>query len=121
VSGRAFGVLAMLVGLSRAASAHWLTPEAIVAELNSPRAREVLGVEGAVRDEKAPRLLVIRVGEGWYRLPSAARRTQAKDWLSTWRHSVAEGVVAILDARTQKPVVHFGPGGRVEGVAAAPR
>jgi hypothetical protein len=121
MSGRAFAALAVLVGLGGAASAHWVTPEAIVAELNSPHAREALGVENAVRDEKAPRLLVIRVGEGWYRLPAATRRTQAGDWLSTWRESVAEGVVSILDARTQRAVVHFGPGGRVEGVAAGPR
>jgi hypothetical protein len=119
VSGRLGLGLAVVVLATRAA-AHWIAPETIVAELNGPRGR-VLGVEGAVRDDKAPRLLVIRVGEAWYRLPAEARRERAAAWLDLWRRSVDQGIVAVLDAPTDTPVVRFGPGGRAVEATGPPR
>jgi len=116
---RQLAVVALLAGLGAPAAAHWLSPEAILAELDSEPAR-ALGVERAARDEKTPRLLVIRVGDGWYTMPAAKRRTQAGAWLELWRHNVAQGIVAVLDARTDRPVVHFGPGGLVAEVTDAP-
>ena len=105
--------------LVRAAAAHWTPPETIVAELNGDAGRKV-GVDRAERDAKLPRLLLIRVGERWYAIPAAARRAQAADWLTRWRESVAQGIVAVLDARTAKPVVDFGPRGTVEAVSGPP-
>jgi hypothetical protein len=122
---RAFTGLATILGLvlplafGRAAAAHWTPPEAIVAELNADAGRGS-GVEGAERDAKVPRLLVIRVGDRWYALTPAARRAQAADWLGRWRASVDQGIVAVLDARTAKPVVEFGPGGTVKALGEAP-
>jgi hypothetical protein len=111
--------LALAVLLAAQAAAHWLEPEAIVADLNGPAGR-ALGVERAVRDDKVPRLLVIRVGEQWYGLSPDRRRRQAAAWLETWRRNVGQGIVAVLDARTDTPVVRFGPGGRVVAVTRRP-
>lgn len=122
---RAVDGLATILGIvlplafGRAAAAHWTPPEAIVAELNADTGRGI-GVEGAGRDAKVPRLLVIRVGDRWYALTPAARRAQAADWTGRWRASVGQGIVAVLDARTAKPVVEFGPRGTIKAVADAP-
>jgi hypothetical protein len=110
---RALGLVLLLAG---GAAAHWIPPEAIVARLNAPSSR-ALGVERAARDEKAARLLVIHVRDPWYALPVERRRAEAAQWLRTWRQSVPEGIVAVLDADTERPVVHFAPGGRVSGVS----
>ncbi len=110
--------IALPLALGRAAAAHWTPPETIVAELNATG--RGLGVDRAERDAKVPRLLVIRVSERWYALPPAARKSQATDWLGRWRESVPQGIVAVLDARTAKPVVEFGARGLVEGVTGPP-
>jgi len=111
--------IALLVALGAPAAAHWVSPGAIVAQLNAEPGR-ARGVEQALRDGKSPRLLVIRVGERWYALPAAARRAQATAWLDLWRHNVAQGIVAILDDHSERPVVRFGSGGRVVGVSDTP-
>jgi len=77
-------------------------------------------VENAYRDAKAPRLLVIRVGGPWYQRSAADRRTQAQSWQTLWRTNVPQGIVAVLDATTNTPVVQFGGDGEVTGLAAAP-
>jgi hypothetical protein len=106
-----------LLGLAAAPIlAHRVPPEAIVSELNASRSRADWGVERAERDPKAPRLLVIRVGERWYTRTAAARRARAAAWHDAWRHAVPQGVVSILDARSDTPVVHFGRGGVVSSV-----
>jgi hypothetical protein len=122
---RGYAALATILGVAlplafgQAAAAHWTPPEAIVAELNAGSGHEV-GVEGAERDAKVPRLLVIRVGDRWYTLAPAARRAQAADWLGRWRASVDQGIVAVLDLRTAKPVVEFGPWETIKSVAETP-
>ncbi len=114
--------LGAVVLVATTALAHWQTPDEVVAELNAPALRATSGVERATRDPKSPRLLVVRVGAGWYALAAEERREQAEEWLALWRHNVAQGIVAVLDARTERPVVRFAPGGTVAGVAReAPR
>jgi len=105
----------LLLALGGRAAAHWVTPEAIVADLNGPPGK-ALGVERAVRDEKAPRLLVVRVGPHWYAIPAAKRRVQAEAWLELWRHNIPQGIVAVLDATSDQPVVRYAPGGHVAEV-----
>jgi hypothetical protein len=114
-------LLALLAVLASRAAALWLPPAAVVAHMNSDRVRELWGVERAERDAKVPHVLVVRVGGHWYEVPAAARMKEASRWLDDWRHNVAQGVVAVLDAATRRPVVQFGPGGRVIGVTEAPR
>jgi hypothetical protein len=101
-----------------AGSAHQIPPADVVARLNSPEVRQHLGVERAEQDAKQPRLLVVRVGPHWYELPVEGRRTRAVEWLATWRVSVPGGIVAVLDAGTDVPVVDYGAEGRVASVVA---
>jgi len=110
-------VLAMLVALAGGAAAHETRPEDILADLNSGQSRTTRGVEGAERSPSNPRVLVIRVGRGWYDLPPDSRRNLARLWLADWRKSVAQGIIAVLDARTDEPVVQFGAGGTVDRIA----
>jgi hypothetical protein len=109
---RTAGVLALVAGLAAPAAGHWVTPEAIVAGLNAEATRTRWGIERATRDPKAPRLLVIRVGARWYALPAAERRPEALAWRERWRHNVPQGVVSVLDAATDAPVVRYEPGGK---------
>ena len=88
--------------------------------MTSAETRASWGVEGAYRDAKAPRLLVIRVAGPWYARSAADRRTQAQSWHDLWRENVPQGIVAIVDATTNARAVDFGSGGEVRGVAAAP-
>ena len=90
-----------------------MSPESIDAGATAEQTRSAWGVETAYRDEKAPRLLVIRVGPRWYARSVEDRRTQARAWQELWRKNVPRGIVSILDERTQTPVVQFGRGGEV--------
>lgn len=98
--------------------AHWVPPEAIVAGATAESTRAAWGVEDAYRDEKLPRLLVIRVGPRWYGRSTADRRKQAAGWAELWRNNVPRGIVSIIDARTEKPAVRFGPHGEVVALLA---
>lgn len=113
----ASGVL--LVALAGVGAAHWVAPETIVAGLNGDTAKAG-GVVRAERDLKEPRLLVIRVGPAWYARPAAARRAQASAWFEHWRANVPQGIVAVLDARTDTPVVHFRRGAVAQVTDAPP-
>lgn len=93
------------------ASAHTVPPEAIVAQLSSDPARREAGVESAARDPRLPRLLVVRVGPRWHELAEDRRRTLARSWWTAWRHAAPQGIVAVLDAATDRSVVHFGRDG----------
>jgi hypothetical protein len=81
--------------------------------LNAPEARTALGVRRAEQDAKNPRVLVVRVDPRWFELDRADRLLQARIWRDEWRRAVAQGVVAVLDARTDLPVIGYGPGGAV--------
>ena len=108
----------LLVLLAAPALAHWVTPEAIVAGATAEQTRSAWGVETAYCDEKVPRLFVIRVGARWYERSVADRRAQAQAWHELWRKNVPQGIVSILDARTNAQAVRFGRGGEVAGLLA---
>jgi len=118
--GRTLVLLAVGMALAVPAAAHWLAPEEIVAALNAPAVREAVGVTGASRDAHAPRLLVIRVGARWYDLGAPLRRVQVRDWTELWRHNVPQGIVAVLDDHTARPVVRFDATGAVAAVDDRP-
>ena len=86
--------------------------------MTAEKTRAAFGVEGAYRDVKAPRLLVIRVGGRWYDRSEADRRAQAESWHELWRKNVPQGIVSILDAKTGAPAVRFDRNGQVAGVLA---
>ena len=102
-------LLAAAVG---GAAAHWLTADDVMRELREPATRESFDVIRIERHPDLERLLVIRVGPGWQRVAAAARREAAESWLARWRHAVPQGIVAVLDAATDRSLVNFEPGGR---------
>ena len=110
------GIVAVLLALAwgaGSARAHWEDPAAIVADLNAPAARAATGVESATRDPAAPRLLVIRVGERWYQISVAIRVALVRDWFERWRRNVNQGIVSVIDARTEKPVARIAREGSI--------
>jgi hypothetical protein len=92
--------------------AHTPAAEEVVASLATPAARVAMGVERVERDGRNPRVLVIRVGAGWFAQPRADRAAAAVRWRDAWRLAVPAGIVAVLDAR-ERPVVQWGRGGTV--------
>lgn len=105
----------VLLATAARAGAHWLTPETIVAEIAGQRA---LGVERAERDPHNARVLLVHVGPRWQTLPAETRAERAQAWRAAWRHSVAQGVVAVVDARGAA-VLHFNIDGTAD-VGARP-
>ena len=106
--GRA-ATLALVLGLTGVAAAHAPAPEEVIARLGGTS-----GVERVERDAHVPRLLIVRVGEAWYARPAEARKSTASAWLALWRSAVPQGILAVLDARTDAPVVRFHQGEAVE-------
>jgi hypothetical protein len=105
--------VALALGLARPAPAHSPTPASMLDALNAPETRAALGVQRAEQDARNPRILIVRVAPRWFELPPADRLLQARIWRDDWRHAVAQGVVAVLDGRTDLPVVGYAPGGAV--------
>jgi hypothetical protein len=119
VTARA-ALAAGLVALATAAAAHVIAPDTILGDLNSEQTRVTQGVVRAERSPHNRRLLVVRVGPGWYGLPAASRQALARQWQADWRRSVEAGIVAVLDDRSDAPVVQFRPGGGVGRVSGPP-
>jgi hypothetical protein len=109
--------LALLLLLACApAWAHTPAPEDVVAAIAEPAARVATGVERAARDARNPRVLLVRVGPEWFTRPREARAADATAWRESWRSAVPGGVVAVLDASTDRVVVRWGRGGAVAEV-----
>jgi hypothetical protein len=96
--------------------AHTPAPDDVVATIAEPAARAAAGVERAERDVRNPRVLLVRVGPRWFARPRDARAAAAAEWREAWRRAVPDGVVAVLDATTDRAVVRWGPGGVVADV-----
>lgn len=108
--------------LASGAAAHWLAPEALIAKLQEPANRERFGITQVTRDPKLPRLLFVRVGPQWERVPAAERREAAEQWFHLWRGGIAQGIVAVLDDATGRSLVNFDANGRAQltGAPGAP-
>jgi len=101
----------LALALAGHALAHSPTPASVLDALNAPEARAALGVQRAEQDAKNSRVLIVRVAPRWFELDRAERLLQARIWRDDWRRAVAQGVVAVLDARTDLPVIGYAPGG----------
>ena len=112
---------AYLTCLAATAAAHWARPEDVIGRIGAQTVRETLGVVEVARDPRLPRLLVVRVGEKWRGAEPSARRAAAEEWWSSWRHTVPQGIVAVLEHGTDRPLVNFDPDGRavLQDAAAA--
>jgi hypothetical protein len=98
--------------LAGPASGHWVEPEQILRRLESEEARKAFGIEEVRRDPALPRLLLIRVGEGWAKVAPAERIRAAEEWNHLWASSVRSGIVAIVDSRTYKALVNCDANGK---------
>lgn len=101
-------------------SAHTPSPEQVIALVSSRDSRARYGVERVERHAEVPRLLLIRVGKTWSDAPAEARRAIAARWLEEWSHAVPGGIVAVLDARTDRALVNYDARGRARLVDPPP-
>ena len=113
MTGSRLAIAGLALALAGAALAHSPTRESLLGALNAPETRTALGVERAEQDRTNPRILIVRVSPRWFELDGADRLLQARIWHDDWRRAVPQGVVAVLDARSDAPVVGFGPRGAV--------
>lgn len=100
-------VVAGLACATTGARAHWIGPEQVIAELRTAAARETYGITEVTRHPNLPRLLVLRVGPRWSELEPSKRRAAAEKWMERWRHSVPQGIIAILEDGTDRSLVNF--------------
>lgn len=103
------GALACATVIARA---HWVQPEQVIAQLRVPALRQAFGITEVTRHPDLPRMLVIRVGPRWTEVAAPQRRAAAERWRHLWRHSVPQGILAILDAATDRSLINFDAEGR---------
>ncbi|HVM97329.1 MAG TPA: hypothetical protein VMT89_13125 [Candidatus Acidoferrales bacterium] len=99
-------IFAVLSFLCAPTLAHWTDPAVIVNLMqNDTGLRDHLGVFEVTRDK---RLLVVRVLRAkWDAAPAEVRAKLATEWRETWRHNVPGGIVAVLDATNDRPLVNY--------------
>lgn len=102
----ALGILLAALAARQPAQAHWVDPALIVDTLgNDAQLRQQLGVSSVNRDR---RLLIIRVQRRkWDSAAEPLRLRLASEWRDAWRHNVPNGIVAVVDAADDTPVVHY--------------
>jgi hypothetical protein len=93
--------------LAAATAAHSVRPEDVVARLQSPELRARFDILSVAPNPKLPRLVLIRVGPKWHDVPNGDRIHAAEQWQHLWRDSMPGGIVAILDAASDAPLVNF--------------
>jgi hypothetical protein len=93
--------------LAAAAAAHWVKPEDVIARLQAPELRARFDIVSVAPNAKLPRLVLIRVGPKWHEVPEDQRTSAAEQWQHLWRDSTPGGVIAILDATSDAPLVNF--------------
>lgn len=99
-------VLAVALATPTLTLAHWVSPAAIVAQLNNDK---TLSEHAGLREaHRSGRLLVIRVDSNvWAKLPPTQRRALAEAWHQLWRHSVDQGIVAVVSVSGDRPLVNY--------------
>jgi hypothetical protein len=93
-------------------TAHWQRAEDLLANLRSAEMRTAFGIVSAAPDPALARLLVVRVDQRWRAVSDTERRSAAETWLAHWREAIPQGIVAILDDATARPLVNFDATGR---------
>ncbi|MBI3951180.1 MAG: hypothetical protein HY314_12085 [Acidobacteria bacterium] len=93
--------------------AHHLTIGEVLEILNRHDVKARTGIGEAQVDVKLKRHLIISVNTNWYKLPEPHRLKLAAAWLEMWRDAVKDGIVSVVDAVSNQPVVNYGPSGRV--------
>jgi hypothetical protein len=94
-----------------AAGAHSVQPRDVLAKLQSPGLRARFDIVSVAPDAKLARLVLIRVGPKWHDVPVDQRINAAEQWQHLWRDSMPGGIVAIIDAARDTPLVNFDTAG----------
>jgi len=89
------------------AAAHRVRPADVIARLQSPEVRARYDIVSVTPSPKLSRLVLIRVGPKWHDVPADQRIDAAERWQHLWRDSTPGGIVAILDAANDAPLVNF--------------
>lgn len=103
---------------SHQARAHWIPPQQIVARLgNDVSLRTLFGIREV---EQQDRLLIIRVDPKiWAASAPERRRALAEEWYRLWRHNVNQGIVAIVAAGNDEPLVNYDATGQARLLESA--
>lgn len=94
--------------------AHTVPKEEVIAYINSKEVKESACVEKAEMQKDLPRLLVVEVGDCWFKLTEKERKAFAKKWYTVWKHSISNGIVSVIEKKTGDAVVNFHPDGRID-------
>lgn len=105
------------LGVPITVHAHHLTVGEVLEVLNREEVKAQTGIAEAKVDPHLKRHLVIKVHAAWFNLPPAQREKLATAWLRMWKDAVKKGVVSVVDAKSNQPVVNYGPNGQVSVVA----
>jgi len=97
--------------------AHHLTVGEVLEILNREEVKAQTGIAEAKVDPHLKRHLVIKVHASWFNLPPAHRERLAAAWLRMWKDAMKKGVVSVVGAKSNQPVVNYGPNGQVSVVA----
>lgn len=93
---------------------HTVPKEEVIDYINSKEVKDAACVEKAEMQKDLPRLLVVEVGECWFKLTEKERKGFAKKWHTVWKHSVPNGIVSVIEKTTGDSLVSFRPDGRVD-------
>ncbi len=109
-----FAVLMIICVMAITAIAHTVPKEEVIIYINSKEVKQSACVEKAEMQKDLPRLLVVEVGDCWFKLSEKERRIFAKKWHIIWQHSVPNGIVSVIEKSTGEAVVSFRPDGRID-------
>ncbi|KAF0247608.1 MAG: hypothetical protein FD167_2991 [bacterium] len=108
------GLLMIICVMAITTIAHTVPKEEVIVYINSKDVKQSACVETAEMQKDLPRLLVVEVGDCWFKLSEKERRGFAKKWHTLWRHSVANGIVSVIEKSTGTAVINFHPDGRID-------
>jgi hypothetical protein len=93
--------------------AHHLAVSEVLETLNRPDVKSRAGIHQAVVDLRLNRHLIIKVNDTWHTLPATKRKQLAEVWRQLWQDAMKNGIVSVLDAKSNQPVVNYSPSGHV--------
>lgn len=110
-------VLAVSLGLASVVltplpgHSHRLTPDQVITRFRAADMAKTFDVAQVERSADLARMLVVRVGDGWWEAKSEDRVRVAEKWLHMWRDAVPGGIVAVVDP-SDRPVLNYDGNGK---------
>jgi len=84
-------------GVATDAIAHFVTADEAVVAIKASALGAKLDLVSVAPHEELPRMLVVRVREGWSKPPAELKVKLAAEWRALWREATDQGLVAIVD------------------------